>query len=60
MSSYYVSIQRLDTEQRVFVGLVKGPLTPFVEGAILENARQIDAGKRLTRRQLKRAYHDVR
>lgn len=52
---YYVSIERVDTEQRLFTGYVKGPIVPLIEGCILEHARVTDAGRRLTARQERRA-----
>jgi hypothetical protein len=57
--TYYVSIQEIHTEQRVFVGVLRGPLAPLLEegGIILENARVTDAGRRLTKAQSKKAYY---
>ncbi len=53
---YHISIERFDTEQRVFHGVVRGPLVPLLEGVIMEHAKVTDAGKRLSDRQLRRAY----
>ena len=55
--SYAIHIEHLDTEQKVFTGCISGPLVPFLEGVILDHARVIDAGERLTKAQRKRAYH---
>ena len=57
---YYVSIERVDTEQKLFTGYVKGPIVPLIEGCILEHARVTDAGKRLSARHERRAYNHVR
>ena len=57
---YYINIERLDTEQRVFVGVVRGPIVPLLEGTILENARVTDAGKQMSAKQRKAAYADQR
>lgn len=57
---YHISIERVDTEQKVFTGYVRGPIVPLIEGCILEHARVIDAGKRLSARQERKAYHYVR
>ncbi|MDY7096759.1 MAG: hypothetical protein SXU28_01340 [Pseudomonadota bacterium] len=53
---YHISIERLDTEQKVFVGVVNGPITPLLRTTILEHAETIDAGRRLSRKQLRKAY----
>lgn len=57
---YYISIQRVDTEQRLFTGYVKGPIVPLIEGCILEHARVTDAGRRLSVRQERRACPHAR
>lgn len=36
---YYICIERLDTEEKAFLGVVRGPIAALVEGAILENVR---------------------
>lgn len=57
---YYICIERLDTEQKAFVGVVKGPIAKLVETTVLEHVRVLDAGKRLSARQERRAYHRAR
>lgn len=60
MADYYVHIEHLGTEQKVFAGCISGPLAPHLEGVILENARVTDAGKRLTKAQQKRGNRHAR
>jgi len=56
MPEYHVSIERLDTEQRVFVGVFRGALAPLLESIILDNARTTDAGLPLSDEQTREAY----
>lgn len=55
---YRVSIENLNTEQKLFVGNHRGLLVPLLQGIILDHARVTDAGGRLSPRQLKYAYRD--
>jgi hypothetical protein len=59
--TYHVTITEIHSDQRVFVGVHRGPLTPLLEegGIILEHTRVTDAGRRLTKAQLKKAYHNA-
>jgi hypothetical protein len=55
---YFVNIERVDTEQRLFVGSHSGLLVPLLQGIILDHARITDADGRLEWDQLKYAYRD--
>ena len=56
--TYYVSIEHLGTEQKLFVGVHHGLLVPVLQGIILDHARITDAGGRLDWEHLKYAYRD--
>lgn len=57
--SYYVSIEHLGTEQKLFVGIHNGLLVPILQGIILDHARITDAGERLDWSHLKLAHRDM-
>lgn len=56
--AYFVSIENLDTEQKLFTGVHHGLLVPLLQGIILDHARITDAGGRLEWKHLKYAYRD--
>lgn len=57
---YHISIQRIDTEQRIFAGVHRGPIAPLLQGEILERALVTDAGEQLSAEQRRAAYADHR
>lgn len=56
--SYFIQIEHLGTEQKLFVGRHNGLLVPVLQGIILDHALITDAGGRLDWKQLKYAYRD--
>jgi len=57
--SYFIQIEHLGTEQKLFVGRHNGLLVPVLQGMILDHARITDAGGRLDWEHLKYAYRDM-
>ena len=56
---YYIAIENLDTEQKLFVGIHRGLLVPILQGIILDHASVTDAGRRLSKAQIRLAYRDA-